>query len=64
MKKVEVNKWCPKAKAYVLETTTSSVVIGMLKAKGLAVKGFENSFNESLIRSPFIDSVKSIEVSA
>jgi hypothetical protein len=39
MKKVEVYKWCPKAKAYVLETTTSSVVIGMLKAKELAVKG-------------------------
>ena len=26
-------------KAYVLETTTSDVVIGMLKAKRLAVKG-------------------------
>ena len=39
MKKVEVYKWCPKAKAYVLETRTSAVVIGMLKAKSLAVKG-------------------------
>jgi len=39
MKKVEVYKWCPKVKAYVLETTTSSVVLGMLKAKELAVKG-------------------------
>ena len=43
MKKVEVYKWCPKAKTYVLETTTSSVVIGMLKAKSLAVKGIEVS---------------------
>jgi hypothetical protein len=62
--KLEIYKWCPKAKAYVLETASADVVIGMLKAKKLAVKGFENSFNESLIRSPFIDSVKSIEVSA
>ncbi len=62
--KVEIYKWCPKTKTYVLEETTSSVVIGMLKAKNLAVKGFENSFNESLIRRPFIDGVKSIEVSA
>ena len=36
---------------------------GMAKAKSLALKGLENSFNESLIRRPFIDSVKSIEVS-
>ena len=43
MKKVEIYKWCPKAKAYVLETTTSSVVLGMLKAKSLAVKGIEVS---------------------
>ncbi len=37
---------------------------GMAKASRLALKGFENSFNESLIRSPFIDSVKAIEVSS
>jgi len=43
MKKLEVYKWCPKAKAYVLETATSDVVIGMLKAKSLAVKGIEVS---------------------
>jgi len=36
---------------------------GMARASRLALKGFENSFNESLIRRPFIDSVKSIEVS-
>ena len=41
--KLEIYKWCPKAKAYVLETTTSSVVLGMLKAKSLAVKGIEVS---------------------
>jgi len=43
MKKLEVYKWCPKTKAYVLETASSDVVIGMLKAKGLAVKGMEVS---------------------
>lgn len=37
---------------------------GMARASRLALKGFENSFNESLIRRPFIDGVKSIEVSA
>ena len=37
--KVEIYKWCPKTKAYVLERATSDVVIGMLKAKSLAVKG-------------------------
>ena len=41
--KLEIYKWCPKAKAYVLETATSDVVIGMLKAKKLAVKGIEVS---------------------
>jgi|TARA_X000001036_G_scaffold132561_1_gene125408 hypothetical protein len=45
------------------DNPSMTVEQGMARAKRLALKGFENSFNESLIRSPFIDSVKSIEVS-
>ena len=45
------------------DNPSMTVEHGMARAKRLALKGFENSFNESLIRSPFIDSVKSIEVS-
>ena len=46
------------------DNPSMTVEQGMARAKRLALKGFENSFNESLIRRPFIDSVKSIEVSA
>ena len=41
--KLEVYKWCAKTKTYVLEETTPSVVVGMLKAKRLALKGLEVS---------------------
>jgi hypothetical protein len=41
--KLEVYKWCAKTKTYVLEETTPSVVVGMLKAKRLAIKGLEVS---------------------
>ena len=41
--KLEVYTWCAKTKAYVLEETTPSVVVGMLKAKRLALKGIEVS---------------------
>ena len=37
--KLEVYTWCAKTKTYVLEETTPNVVVGMLKAKSLAVKG-------------------------
>ena len=46
------------------DNPSMTVEQGMARASRLALKGFENSFNESLIRRPFIDSVKSIEVSA
>ena len=39
--KLEVYTWCEKTKTYVLEETTPSVVVGMLKAKRLALKGVE-----------------------
>ena len=45
------------------DNPSMTVEQGMARASRLALKGFENSFNESLIRRPFIDSVKSIEVS-
>ena len=46
------------------DNPSMTVEQGMARASRLALKGFENSFNESLIRRPFIDGVKSIEVSA
>ena len=59
--KLEVYTWCAKTKTYVLEETTPSVVVGMLKAKRLALKGVEST---SLIRLPYVNGVKAIEVSA
>ena len=60
-KEIEVYTWCADSQQYVLEETTPSVVVGMLKAKRLALKGVEST---SLIRLPYVNGVKAIEVSA
>ena len=39
MKKVEIYKWCPKDQSVCFGNNNLCVVIGMLKAKRLAVKG-------------------------
>ena len=52
------------SKGVTFNNPSLTVEQGMARAKRLALKGFENSFNESLIRRPFIDSVKAIEVSS
>ena len=43
LNKIEVYTWCADSQQYVLEETTPSVVVGMLKAKRLALKGLEVS---------------------
>ena len=42
-KEIEVYTWCAESRQYVLEETTPNVVVGMLKAKRLAIKGLEVS---------------------
>ena len=42
-KEIEVYTWCAESRQYVLEETTPNVVIGMLKAKRLALKGLGES---------------------
>ena len=41
--KFETYTWCAESRQYVLEETTPNVVVGMLKARRLALKGLEVS---------------------
>ena len=41
--KIEVYTWCAESREYVLETSVPENVLGMLKAKRLALKGIEVS---------------------
>jgi len=43
LNKIEVYTWCAESRQYVLQATTPNVVVGMLKAKRLALKGLEVS---------------------
>ena len=42
-KEIEVYTWCAESRQYVLEETTPNIVVGMLKARRLALKGLEVS---------------------
>ena len=59
--KFETYTWCAESRQYVLEKSNPAILVGMLKAKRLALKGVESS---SLIRLPYVNGVKAIEVSA
>ena len=41
--KVETYTWCVKTNEYVLEKSNPAILVGMLKAKRLALKGLEVS---------------------
>ena len=41
--KFETYTWCAESRQYVLEETTPNVVVGMLRARRLALKGLEVS---------------------
>jgi hypothetical protein len=43
LNKIEVYTWCAESRQYVLEESNPAVLIGMLKAKRLALKGIEVS---------------------
>ena len=42
-KEIEVYTWCAESRQYVLEESNPAVLVGMLKAKRLALKGIEVS---------------------
>ena len=41
--KIEVYTWCAESRQYVLEESNPAILVGMLKAKRLALKGLEVS---------------------
>ena len=43
LNKIEVYTWCAESREYVLETSVPENVLGMLKAKRLALKGLGES---------------------
>ena len=61
LNEIEVYTWCAESREYVLETSVPENVLGMLKAKRLALKGVDST---PLIRLPYVNGVKAIEVSA